>query len=910
MFARAQRAQAMTEEFRRTMMNPTEIADALEAIANARFDPNEFGYAFTQATDNAHATVAKLRAGSTNRSDIPGGVLLNAKFHYAPALPGMAVDMLEALRASKRTAKAKPSILIATDGEMIAAEHPKSGETLHCPFRELGMYFSFFLPAAGKERYRAAEENPVDIKATGKLAKLYDALLKANPEWAKPERRHAMNLFMTRLIFCLFSEDVGVFKEDQFSFAVFSYGGNKGEHARDVLVQAFTAMNLPKEQRDELPAWTEKFEYVNGGLFADAIEAPDFDPISFRYLRDAAELDWKLINPDIFGSMIQSIADPKARAELGMHYTSVPNIMKVLGPLFLDDLDVALEKAWDKSAALKVQLHRLSKIRVFDPACGSGNFLVVAYREMREHENRILKRLGELEGNEHFAMFSSVSLNQFYGIELTDFAAETAKLALFIAEYQANARFADVFGRMPALLPLRDGGRIANDNALRLDWEKVCPPPSGDEEVYIAGNPPFLGDNSRTDEQNEDMDFVLSGHLEAHRRLDFVSCWVFKAANYIRGRAAKSALVSTNSICQGQSVGALWPHVLLGGVEIGFAHTSFKWRNNASANAAVICVVVGLRNINKDKKRLFQRDVEAEAVNINAYLLDAPNLYVHAESRSLFGLPYMEYGNKPTDGGNLIFSAEERAALVNDYPEAEKFIKKFMGSDEVCNGKMRFCLWVADELANEAATIPPIKTRFDQVAAFRSASKAAQTRPAAAYPHRFRQAQNWAKNHAILIPRVTSERRPYLPVDLVGADVISSDLNNVLYDAPDWNIALIGSRLHLVWIATVCGKLKSDFRYSNTMGWNTFPIPKFTAEQLNQLSTSARRILKTRYQHYPKTIADLYDPDEIPDDLRAAHRDNDELLESMYIGRPFRNDTERLEKLFKLYAARVKQGGK
>lgn len=892
-------------------MNPTEIADALDAIAKAKFDPNEFGYAFAQATDNAQATVAKLRAGSTNKSDIADGVLLNGKFHYAPALPGMAADMLDALRASKRTAKAKPAILIATDGEMIAAEHPKSGETLHCPFAELGTHFSFFLPAAGKERYRAAEENPVDIKATGKLAKLYDALLKANPDWAVPERRHAMNLFMTRLIFCLFSEDVGVFKEDQFSFAVFSYGGNKGEHARNLLVQAFAAMNLPKgSQRDGLPAWADTFEYVNGGLFADAIEAPAFDPISFRYLRDAAELDWKLINPDIFGSMIQSIADPKARSELGMHYTSVPNIMKVLGPLFLDDLDEALEKAWDKPAALKAQLHRLSKIRVFDPACGSGNFLVVAYRQMREREIRILKRLGELEGNEHFAMFSSVSLNQFYGIELTDFAAETAKLALFIAEYQANARFADVFGRMPPLLPLRHGGQIRCANALRVNWDEVCPPPVGEEEVFIAGNPPFLGDNSRTDEQNEDMDFVLAGRLEAHRRLDFVACWVFKAANYIRGRQAKSALVSTNSICQGQSVGALWPHVLTGGVEIGFAHTSFKWRNNASANAAVICVIVGLRNTERDGKRLFQSGIEARATNINAYLLDAPIIYVHAETRSLFALPYMEYGNKPTDGGHLILSPEEREELLSEHPAAHKFVKKFMGSDEVCNGRIRYCLWVPDDCAEEAAQIPPIKARFEQVAAFRSASKAAQTRPAAAYPHRFRQAQNWAREHAILIPRVTSERRPYLPVDFVGADVISSDLNNVLYDAPDWCIALIASRLHLVWIATVCGKLKSDFRYSNTLGWNTFPVPKFTADQLDQLSASARRILKTRYQHYPKTIADLYDLDKMPEDLRAVHRDNDELLESMYIGRPFRNDTERLEKLFKLYAARVKQGAK
>ncbi|MBU0835660.1 MAG: lactate dehydrogenase [Alphaproteobacteria bacterium] len=894
------------------MMNPTEIADALDAIAKSKFDPTEFGYAFAQATDNAQATIAKLKAGSTNKSDIADGVLLNGKFHYAPALPGMAAEMLDALRTSKRTVKAKPAILIATDGETIAAEHPKSGETLHCPFAELGTHFSFFLPAAGKERYRAAEENPVDIKATGKLAKLYDALLKANPDWAVPERRHAMNLFMTRLIFCLFSEDVGVFKEDQFSFAVFSYGGNKGEHARDVLVQAFTAMNLPKDQRKGLPAWTETFEYVNGGLFADTIEAPEFDPISFRYLRDAAELDWKLINPDIFGSMIQSIADPKARSELGMHYTSVPNIMKVLGPLFLDDLDEALDKAWDKPTALRAQLHRLSKIRVFDPACGSGNFLVVAYRQMREREIRILKRLGELEGNEHFAMFSSVSLNQFYGIELTDFAAETAKLALFIAEYQANARFADVFGRMPPLLPLRDGGQIRCANALRVNWDEVCPPPVGSEEVYIAGNPPFLGFNNRSVSHQKDMDYVLSGKLKTYHRLDYVICWFVKAAEYIRNRKSDAALVATSSICQGATVDLLWTEVLRERVTIKFAHQPFFWSNNASDNAAVVCIIVGLSQDYTGPKRLFDGQLEARPTNINAYLLDGPNLTIQGVARSLFDLPKMDIGNIPRDEGNLILSPEEKDALVETYPDSRPFIRKFLGSKEVVRGIDRYCLWIPEDGLEEAESIPDIKIRLEAVSFIRSNSDAKVTRDAASTPHRFGQITGTgeAKSHSILIPCVTSERRPYLPVDRVDKDVISSNLNQVLYDAPDWCFALIASRIHLVWISTVSGKLKSDFRYSSTMGWNTFPVPKFTAHQLDQLSASARRILKTRYQHYPKTIADLYDPDKMPEDLRAVHRENDELLESMYIGRPFRNDTERLEKLFKLYAARVKQGAK
>lgn len=888
-------------------MNPAEIYDALAALAAKPYDPVEFPFDFALATDNTPATVAKLKGGTFNKSDLPDGVLMNQKFHFAPALPGMAAVTLDALRANKRTLKHKPAILIATDGVEIAAEHPKSGDTLHCAFTELGDRFGFFLPAAGKERYRAAEENPVDVKVSGKLAKLYDALIRRNPDWATDARRHDMNQLMTRLIFCLFAEDVGIFPDNQFSRLIFTHAGDKGEGMREVLISAFTAMNTPRDRREALPVWTREFEYVNGGLFAGGIDAPAFDAPSARYLRDVSAENWKGINPDIFGSMIQSVADAKLRSELGMHYTSVPNIMKVLGPLFLDDLDAEIEKAWDRERALRQVLDRIAKIRVFDPACGSGNFLVVAYRALREREIRILTRLAELTGGAQTEMWSVVPIRNFYGIDLADFAVETAKLALFIAEYQANALFQQAFGRKPADLPLRDAANVVCDNALRVNWERVCPVPEDGGEVFIAGNPPFLGDNSRSDEQNEDMDHVLAAHLPAHRRIDFVSCWVFKAANYVRGRNARSALVSTNSICQGQSVGALWPYVLTGRVEIGFAHTSFKWRNNASANATVMCVIVGLRNVSTQPKRLFTGSLEAQAANINAYLLDGPNLFVEQETRSIFGLPYMEYGNKPTDGGHLILSPEERDDLLRDHPESEPYIRRFMGSDETIKGTYRYCLWVTDDQAEVASRIPPLKARFDAVATFRAGSKAAQTRPSAAYPHRFRQAQNWATKSQILVPIHSSENRQFLPVDRQSPDVIASNACLALYDAPDWCLSLIASSLHIVWIGTVCGKLETRFRYSNTLGWNTFPVPKFTEDQLDALTKSAMAILRCRYGHYPATIAELYDPEKMPDDLRAVHKANDDLLESMYIGRPFRNDTERLEHLFKLYAARVKK---
>ncbi|WP_366880513.1 DNA methyltransferase [Maricaulis sp.] len=890
-------------------MSPTEIADALEAIARQAFDPEEFPFAFAAATGNAPATVSKLRPGqrSLNRSKLRGGVLVNKKFHFLPAVSGEVDAAIELLRTDKKTDQHKPAILIASDGDIVVAENPATRETLRCAFNELHRHFGFFLPAAGMTRFKAADENEVDVRATGKLARLYDALLKLNPDWGTPERRHELNQFMTRLIFCLFAEDVGIFPKDQFSRLTVNHAGHKGAEAHIAITHAFQAMNRPASEREDLPGWTHEFEYVNGGLFAGPIDCPVFDAIAWGYFRDSAELDWRDINPDIFGSMIQTIAEADKRGELGMHYTSVPNILKVIGPLFLDDLDSDIDKAWDKPAALERVLRRLSRIRVFDPACGSGNFLVIAYRELRVREMKILDRLKALKGETQGQMWSSISLASFHGIEITDFAAETAKLALFIAEYQANSVMEKMFGAAASPLPLRDGGHIVCDNALRIDWEDVCPPPREDEEVYIAGNPPFLGSTYQSKAQKTDLAFVFSGQVQSYAAFDFVAAWFFKASNYIRARPAKAALVATNSICQGYSVAALWPHVLGEDLEIGFAHKDFKWRNNAASNAAVVCSIIGVRNRSGAPKRLIVGGNDFAAPNINTYLSNGPDVVVAADRKSIFDLPFMDYGNKPADGGGLILSTEERDRIVSTHPEAAEFIFKYLGSKEVVRGEVRHCIWITDDNLERALKLSPIAERINEVRQFRLASPKEPTRRMAERPFEFDQIRIRPGKSSLFIPRHTSENRPFLPVDLVAPDTVSSDANMVLNGAPEWCLALIASRLHLVWIGTVCGRLESRFRYSNTLGWNTFPVPKFTEAQLKALNASARDILKTRYLHHPKTIADLYDPEKMPDDLREVHRRNDELLETMYIGRPFKTDTERLEKLFKLYAARVEK---
>lgn len=882
-------------------MNPAEIYDALAALAAKPYDPVEFPFDFALATDNTPATVAKLKGGTFNKSDLPGGVLMNQKYHFAPAMPGMAAVTLDALRGNKRTLKHKPAILIATDGVEIAAEHPKSGDTLHCAFTELGDRFGFFLPAAGKERYRAAEENPVDVKVSGKLAKLYDALIRRNPDWATDARRHDMNQLMTRLIFCLFAEDVGIFPDNQFSRLIFTHAGDKGEGMREVLISAFTAMNTLRDGRDALPAWTREFEYVNGGLFAGGIDAPVFDAPSARYLRDVSAENWKGINPDIFGSMIQSVADAKLRSELGMHYTSVPNIMKVLGPLFLDDLDAEIEKAWDRERALRQVLDRIAKIRVFDPACGSGNFLVVAYRALREREIRILTRLAELTGGAQTEMWSVVPIRNFYGIELTDFAVETAKLALFIAEYQANALFQQAFGRKPADLPLRDSANVICDNALRVNWERVCPVPEDGGEVFIVGNPPYYGAKKREDWQTDDM---KRNGLSELLLLDYVSTWLIKAADYSYGEK-RFSFVATSSICQGEQVGPLFKLLFGKGVFLNFAYTPFVWKNSAADNAGVWVTILGFAEKKMGSATLYDGEVKSSYPEISPYLIPGPFVPVLSSTQGLFGLPEMTMGSNPIDGKRLILEKGEAETIIELHPDAANYIFRYAGGDELIQEEIRYCIWIPDHLVSAALLIEPIRQRVDLCRSYRQTA-GRDARKAASRPHSFCY-KTYQESRAIAVPNSQSSDREYIPAVPIGPEVVINHAAFAIYGDEMYPLSLVSSRIHRVWLETVGGRIGNGFRYAVRVVYNTFPVPKFTEDQLDALTKSAMAILRCRYGHYPATIADLYDAEKMPDDLRAAHKANDDLLESMYIGRPFRNDTERLEHLFKLYAARVKK---
>ena len=674
---------------------------------------------------------------------------------------------------------------------------------------------------------------------------------------------------------------------------------------------------------------------MNGGLFSGSTDVPRFSKIAQRYLSHIGSLDWTQINPDIFGSMIQAVADEEERSVLGMHYTSVPNILKVLNPLFLDDLRAELEAAGDNARKLANLRARMAKIRVFDPACGSGNFLVIAYKEMRSLEYEINKRRGEPLHR------TDIPLTNYRGIELRDFSAEIARLALIIAEYQCDVTYRGQKEALAEFLPLDAQNWITCGNALRLDWLSVCPPTGAgvkfqaddlfmsplDQaqidfaneggETYICGNPPYLGSTWQSTEQKEDLQRIFDGRTKSWKSLDYVAGWFMKAADYGLHTPTVSAFVSTNSICQGQQVPILWPLIFKTGHEIAFAHTSFKWANLASHNAGVTVAIVAISNHASPMRKLFTLaddggSVVKEAENINAYLVAAPTVIVDGKSRSPSDRGYMVWGNKPTDDGNLVLSSDERQELVSTYPNAEQFIRRYYGAAEFIRGLERYCIWIEDDERTTAEEIRPIRERIQKVREFRSNSKAAETRPAAAFPHRFRQIQSVAERVTYIIPQVSSESREYLPIGLLPERSIVSNLAFALYDAPLWNMALIASRLHLVWITTVCGQLETRIRYSNTMGWNTFPVPKLTEKNRADLTAAAEGILLAREAHFPATIADLYDPEKMPANLRAAHDHNDEVLERIYIGRRFRNDTERLEKLFEMYTrmtTRVNQDG-
>lgn len=870
-------------------MNIAQIEENLQTLIKS-YTKETFIFDLLLAYGSPKASISRLQNGNLNLSKVDGEISWKKKVFFKPVENA---DLHNAVTELAKQLKHEQRFAIVTDYKTLLAIDTKTQDKLDIELTDLPKYFDFFLPWSGMEKAQHANENPADVKAAGKMAKLFDEIKKDNPD-NSPEFVHGMNVFLSRLLFCFFAEDTNIFADGQFTNAIDSHTQVDGSDLHTYLNKLFEVLNTPEKERKDLPAYLQAFPYVNGGLFAKPIPAPKFSRRSRQAIIDSGELQWKEINPDIFGSMFQAVVSVDQRGNLGQHYTSVPNIMKVIEPLFLNELNETFENVKGDKKKLRALLVRISKIKIFDPACGSGNFLIIAYKELRKLEMRILKELGELA-------FSNVSLNNFYGIEIDDFAHEIAQLSLWLAEHQMNVEFYNQFGRTNPTLPLREAGHIVQGNACRLDWEQVCPKHE-DDEIYVLGNPPYLGSKNLNDCQRADMTFVFK---QEGKTLDYISAWFLLASKYIPICNAKFAFVTTNSICQGEQVAILWQKILHLNLEIFFAHSSFKWENNAKDKAAVTVAIVGVQNKNSKIKHLYNGNILTKTNNINPYLIAAKTIFVESKNNPISVLPEMMGGNVAYDSGNLVFDETEMIEFTKVYSGSEVYFKKLMGGKELLNGGVRYCLWLKEYTLDEVLNIEGIAKRIEKVKIARLAAKDEGTHKLAERPHQFRDLNN--PNSYIAIPKTSSERREYIPAAYLDNTMIPADSVRIIADAEAFIFAIISSKIHMDWMRTVSGRLKTDYRYSKTLTYNTFPFPPITDKQKDELTICTFRILEEREKHPEKTLAQLYDPDKMPEGLRQAHRLNDLAVERCYRSKPFESDEERLQYLFKLYEQMIEE---
>lgn len=848
------------------------------------------------------ASVSRVRNGSYDKSDFDQEVLWKGKVFYRYE-PGAENDALLALiddtRTDKRIERFKPRFLIVRNEDHFLARDQLTGDTLDLDLAELPGRADFFLPWAGIEKTQVENANLADIKAAEKMAKLYDEIVRHN-EIASEADTYSLNVFFSRLLFCFFAEDTGVFKLGLFTGHIASLTQDSGEDVAEFLDRLFAVLDTEPVNRNEALAALAEYGYVNGSLFSGDVPSPLFTARARALVIDCGTLDWAQINPDIFGSMIQAVVHPGQRAGLGMHYTSVENIMKVIRPLFLDELEEQFRAAEDSPPKLRKLLDRISKIKVFDPACGSGNFLVISYKELRKLEHQILGQLVDLEPEKATLFTESViNLESFHGIEIDSFAHEIAVLSLWLAKHQMNLQFEELFGVYLSLIPLRDSGVIIQGNASRLDWEAVTPK-SDEWFVYVVGNPPYVGSSMQGPEQKGDFENYF-GTKKYPRNLDYISLWFFKGAEYIADGRAELAFVSTNSVSQGDHTGLMWPVILRHSVEISFAHQSFLWTNQAKGQAGVTCVVIGLSARDNKQRSLFSDGQRRIVEHIGPYLSAAKENVIVFKSRCRFSeLPPMVWGSKPTDGGHLNLTETEKQQLVHETPEAAKFLRRYMGAEDFLNGLIRYCLWIKDEDAATAELIPGIAARLQGVRAARE-SGSTTAKGMADRPYRFLQRAH-RDGTSIIVPAVSSERREYIPMGFLDSNTVISNAANAIYNAESWVFGLIQSRMHMAWVRAVAGRLESRYRYSAVLVYNTFPVPNLAGPDKARLQGGAVGVLAARERYSGNTLAELYDPDKMPDPLREAHETLDEIVDQIYRKKPFKSDEERLEMLFAKYS--------
>ncbi len=862
----------------------------------------DFIFDLLAAYGRAPANITRLRNGQLNVADDRVNEIAQKGVVYFKPMDVSDNELyavVDDLKTSPSIVRYSIRFIIVTNYKKLLAIDTKTSEPLDIELQEIDKHYTYFLPWAGMEKTQFIAENHADVRAAEKMAKLFDILVTHN-NYKTADEWHNLTIFFTRLLFCFFAEDTGIFQKNQFVDAVGSYTQEDGSDMHEFLLVLFEA--LDDEDKSVYPAYLAAFPYVNGRLFSkDFAVIPQFNKQARDLLIEASsKLDWSDINPDIFGSMFQAVIRPGKRVGLGQHYTSVPNIMKTIEPLFLDELKEEFDRVFNDNKKLERLLARIGSIKVFDPACGSGNFLVIAYKELRKLEHAILERKGELTGTMQQALLGSrVDIENFYGIEIDDFAHEVAILSLWLAKHQMNMEFTEKFGIDLPLIPLKETGNIIHGNAARIDWQDVCPN-SANDEVYIIGNPPYVGAKLQNSTQKRDYEYVFYDEPYS-KNLDYIALWFIKGARYIADSNAQLAFVTTNSVTQGEHVGLMFPKIFEYGVEIGFAYTSFKWENNAKHNAGVTVCVVSLRNPSTKPKYIFTEGVQTQVDNINGYLAAGrSDLFINRRNHSISNLPDMVFGSMPRDGGFLVLSPADRRTLLSESKESAKYIKKYLGAAEYIRGIDRYCLWITSDQYASASMIPGIKQRLERVANNRAGSDAKSTRNYANRPYRFVQI-SYKPTSSIIVPSVSSERREYLPMGYLNKDTVISNAANAIYDAEPYIFGLLSSRIHMVWVRAVAGRLKTDFRYSSVIVYNNFPVPVLTDIEKANIEEKSFAVLDARENHPEKTIAEMYDPDKMPDDLRLAHQALDGVVDKIYRKKPFENDEERLAYLFNLY---------
>ena len=912
-----------------------EIESRLESFKTKVVPASEVGYEILKAFGKSEKDVSRYKEGKGILKTFDG-LLIKGLFCYQTVDTLHLTTRLEALKTDAQVKKAAPKIIAVSDGETLLAYDTRENDTYEQKLVKMHSDFGFFYPLMNVERVHTTAENPADVKAAEKLAKLHDEI-RAYNEYNSDDDLHDLNIFITRLLFCFFAEDTGIFAEDTGIFAenlftnfIKQFTKEDGSDLGEMLGQAFQVMNVPnKERSEELTKEINQFPYVNGGLFASDIPIPKMGYKARKIIIECGDLDWKDINPDIFGSMIQAVVNPDVRAKEGMHYTSVPNIMKVINPLFMDDLRGEYKKLeefykqkknlYDLSLLTHNQftdecrpiingcnrlMVRMSKMKFFDPACGSGNFLIITYKQLRLLEMDILhlRKKCTQEQMLDFIDGSCIRLKQFFGIELLDFPHEVAMLSLWLAEHQMNNKFHADFGVNVAALPLHNINQIKCGNACRMDWEVVCPH-TKDEEVFVFGNPPYLGSRNQEEEHKADMDIVFGNQKEfkGYRKLDYISCWFFKGAEYVANSDASYAFVSTNSITLGEQVSILWNNMLNKYSEnIFFAYSVFKWNNNAKNVAGVSVVIIGVRKRDNSMKKLYNEVECKQLSHIPPTLSDSVDNMVKKATKSISKLPYMRRGNMPNDKEFLRLSPLEKKDILEHYPNAVKFIRLQIGADELINQVERYCYWISDEDLEEAEKIMPIKNAIDKCREYRINSKDKTLHVQAEKAHQMREFFE-CNEMSLVIPIVSSESREYIPMSFVPDKTIVPNSAQVIYDANLFVFGILTSKMHILWTKHNAGRLDNRIRYSIFLCYNTFPFPSISDTKKSEIEEAATNVLLARENYPEKTLADLYDPEKMPEDLRAAHEELDAIVESCYPGAPFPNDEARLECLFKLY---------